>query len=62
VRAGLCRTAADWKWSSFAATLDLVEPPPFLAVDAILPLFSRTAARARARYRAFVADAPARAA
>lgn len=30
VKAGLCDSPADWKWSSYAATAGLVSAPPFL--------------------------------
>lgn len=31
VRAGLCATAADWRWSSYSASAGTSSPPPFLA-------------------------------
>ncbi len=60
VRAGLCDGAAEWRWSSFRATVGLVPPPPFLAVDELLAHFGRTPERARQRFVAFVGDAPPR--
>jgi putative transposase len=56
VRAGLCRLAEDWPWSSYPALLGLCPPPPFLSPDWLLELFGRDRRRARARYRAFVED------
>jgi REP element-mobilizing transposase RayT len=54
VRARLCRRPEDWRWSSYAATLGLVDPPPFLVADHVLELFGRRRDAARAAYRAFV--------
>jgi putative transposase len=54
VRAGLVERPEDYRWSSHAATLGLVEAPSFLAVDAVLELFSPDPAMARAAYRRFV--------
>ncbi len=53
VRAGLRRHPADWRWSSYRATLGL-EPPGFLALEALLAHFGETRVGARACYRAFV--------
>jgi putative transposase len=36
VRAGLCRSPADWPWSSYAATAGLRAPPSFLDAGPIL--------------------------
>ncbi len=36
VRAGLCDTCEDWKWSSYRATIGLAVPPPYLAVEDVL--------------------------
>jgi REP element-mobilizing transposase RayT len=59
VRAGLCRTPADWRWSSYRAVLALAGAPSFLAVDRVLRHFGRDSARARRAFHAFVADAAA---
>jgi putative transposase len=40
VRAGLCRAADDWAWSSFAATVGAGEPHSFVDDRRILELFS----------------------
>jgi putative transposase len=58
VRAGLCRRAEDWPWSSYRATVGLAPIPPFLTVDRVLRYFGRSRRLARRRYAAFVADAP----
>jgi putative transposase len=54
VRAGLCETADDWRWSSFRATAGLAGVPPFLVVDWLHGQFGRDAVAARDQYVAFV--------
>jgi REP element-mobilizing transposase RayT len=39
VAAGLCAHASHWKYSSYRATVGLVEAPPWLNVDALRELF-----------------------
>jgi putative transposase len=56
VRAGACRRAEDWPWSSYPAHLGLCPPPAFLSPGWLLELFGRDLRRARTRYRAFVED------
>ena len=56
VEAGLCATAADWPWSSFAATIGLQKGPMWLKPDWVLGLFGTDLATARERYGKFVAD------
>lgn len=53
VRARLCQEPADWRWSSYRATVGL-EPPGFLATDRLLGLLAESRPEARRRYRAFV--------
>jgi REP element-mobilizing transposase RayT len=36
VRAGLCATCEEWRWSSYRGTIGLAPPQPFLAVDDLL--------------------------
>ena len=55
VRAGLCRRAAEWKWSSYRALAGLERAPELLTADWILAQFAREGSAARASYRAFVA-------
>jgi putative transposase len=50
VKAGLCRTAADWPWGSFPATLGLDPAPPWLAVSRALRLFDDRMESPRRRY------------
>lgn len=54
VRAGLCVSPADWRWSSYRACAGLELPHPFLALERILGLFGQSPAAAQAAYCAFV--------
>jgi REP element-mobilizing transposase RayT len=58
LRARVCASPGDWRWSSYRATAGLEVAPPFLACDRVLELLSPDRARAIERYRAFVMDAP----
>ena len=51
VRAGMECAAEDYRWSSLRATLGLVPPPPWLALDALLEPFGSPT-----RYRDFVRE------
>jgi putative transposase len=55
VRAGLCRDAAEWPWSSYHATAGLAHPPSFLAVGELLGMFAAEPTAAVAAYREFIA-------
>jgi REP-associated tyrosine transposase len=56
VRAGLCKRAEDWPWSSYRATAGLTRTPSFLHTDWLLEQFDGK----RERYCEFVAEgAPA---
>lgn len=59
VRAGLCATPEAWQWSSYRATAGLGPSPGYLSAGWLVGLFSPDPARARERYRAFVADGTA---
>jgi putative transposase len=54
VIAGVCADPADWRWSSYAATVGLAPRPPSLTVDLLLGHFGRDAETARNAYREFV--------
>jgi putative transposase len=57
VDAGLCLDAADYRWSSHAATIGDAEPPPWLACDVLLTLLCGSSdAAARRRYARYVAE------
>jgi putative transposase len=61
VAAGLCATPEFWRWSSHAATIGAVAPPPWLAVARLLELLEGpTGGDPRARYTQYVADRVAR--
>jgi len=61
VRAGLCKTAADWAWSSYRAAVGTIKAPSFLTLDWLLKQFGHTPETRRASYAAFVADGTIRA-
>src|SRR5262245_26048600 len=54
VRAGMVETAAEWKWSSYRATLGKAMPPAYLDTDWTLKQFSHRLDRARVLYEEFV--------
>jgi REP-associated tyrosine transposase len=54
VKAGLCKTPADWPACSYRATVGLEPAPPWLAVDAVLALFGRDKETAIRRYAEYV--------
>ncbi len=54
VRAKMVRSAKDWPWSSYRATVGHVESPEFLYVDGILAQFDARRDRAVHAYRHFV--------
>jgi REP element-mobilizing transposase RayT len=56
VRAGLCKSADAYRWSSYRATAGLEPVPRYLTVDWLLSQLAGRPARARERYRAFVAE------
>ena len=56
VRARLCASAADWRWSSYRAMMGQDDPLPSLAIDETLSLFGTQRAAARRAYARFVAD------
>lgn len=55
VYAGVARLPEDYSWSSYAATVEKVPVPCFLAVDRLLEPYGKEWV-ARARFRAFVED------
>jgi REP element-mobilizing transposase RayT len=60
VRAGLCSHAGEWRWSSYRAVVGEVKRATFLTVGWLLNQFGRDLERARATFREFVRDAPAK--
>lgn len=55
VRAGMCKEAAGWHWSSYRASAGLEAAPRYLALGELLGLFSVDPGRAVASFRHFVA-------
>jgi putative transposase len=51
VRAGLCSSCENWPWSSYRATIGLVKPEPFLAVDDVLEFVAPNADDPSERFR-----------
>jgi REP-associated tyrosine transposase len=56
VRAGLCMRPEHWEWSSYAATIGLRVPVPFLDTHGVLERFGRSREVARRRLRTFVEE------
>ena len=56
VRAGICATPEEWRWSSYRACVGLEFAPTFLAADELLRCFGDKPAAAREAYRSFVSD------
>jgi putative transposase len=54
VRAGLCDSPEDWRWSSYRACAGLESPPTFLAAQELLQLFAPNPDTAARSYRADV--------
>lgn len=55
VRAGMVRTADDWPWSSYRATMGELQPPSWLATDATIAIFGG-GAHGRRGFSQFVRD------
>ena len=56
VRAGMVRSARDWRWSNYRATAGLAPVPEWLHVDWLLSCFGQRKKQAIRHYRKFVAD------
>jgi putative transposase len=56
VRAGLCETPEDWRWSSYASSIGDSPPVSFVASGRLLRLFADDPAEGRRRFRRFVED------
>ncbi|MGH7251326.1 MAG: REP-associated tyrosine transposase [Nitrospiraceae bacterium] len=54
VRAAMVETAADWRWSSYRATVGDEPAPPWLDAAGVLVLFAPEPKAARRAYRQFV--------
>jgi putative transposase len=60
VRAGICRDAGEYVWSSYLATAGRLPTPDFLTTASILSRFGDPRPIAEARYATFVADGVAK--
>lgn len=56
VKAKICRGAADYRWSSYRATVGQATAPDWLVVEDVLKLFSQDRSRAKQAYRGFVME------
>lgn len=56
VRAGVCETASEWRWSSYRATVGLEVAPRFLTTKRVLSHFGNEVGAARVAYAEFVRD------
>jgi hypothetical protein len=56
VRARMVRTAAEWPWSSYRATVGISEGFRFLATESLLACFGHQKSRAVKRYKQFVSE------
>jgi REP-associated tyrosine transposase len=56
VRARLCGQPGEWPWSSYRSLAGIEPARRFLSEGLVLSLFGDPSDRARAKYRAFVAD------
>ena len=54
VRARMVRSAKEWPWSSYRATVGQAKPHPLLTTDCILGNFGKKKKDAQEKYRAFV--------
>jgi REP element-mobilizing transposase RayT len=56
VRAGICASPEEWRWSSYRACAGLALPEPFLALGQFLRYFGTSPEKAHEEYRRFVAS------
>ena len=54
VRVRMVRSAKEWPWSSYRATVGQAKPHPLLTTDCILGNFGKKKKDAQEKYRAFV--------
>ena len=54
VKAGMARSAKDWRWSSYRGTAGLSAAPDWLKTDWLLSCFSRNKKQSIEQYRQFV--------
>ena len=56
VRAGMVKKPANWKWSSYRASVGLEPSAPWLSADGLLALFAKRRSLAQQRYAQFVVE------
>jgi REP element-mobilizing transposase RayT len=56
VRAGLVRSAAEWRWSSYRYTAGFATPPDWLEIDRMLSHFGEAKNKQHAAFCTFVAN------
>ena len=56
VRARMCRHPGDWPWSSYRATVGLIDRPTFLDDDWLVRVFNEDVSEGRRRFARFVDD------
>ena len=56
VRADMVKKSADWRWSSYRASVGLEPVAPWLEVDGLLAQFAKRRSLAQERYAQFVAE------
>ncbi len=56
VRANMVKKPADWKWSSYRASVGLELATPWLSADGLLALFAKQRSLAQQRYAQFVVE------
>jgi len=56
VRAGMVKKPADWRWSSYRATVGLEAPADWLAAEGVLAMFAQRRSLAQQRYAEFVSE------
>lgn len=56
VRAGMVKSAKDWRWSSYRATAGQIKGPKWLDIRSVLELFGTEPKVASQRYRRFVSE------
>jgi REP element-mobilizing transposase RayT len=56
VRAGIVELPADWPWSSYAETMGVRSPRPYVASEELLRLFADDLQLARSRFQTFTEE------
>jgi putative transposase len=56
VRAKMVKNVEEWQWSSYRASVAMIQPPDYLTTDWILGLFSSKRGIARRKYASFVRE------